>query len=56
MQQYKHWTVQWALDEVVRVNVYTSTGNMAVESTVMSSSAVDRAGSSRTSRYTLIGM
>ena len=42
--------------EVVRVNVYTSTGNMAMESTVMSSSAVDRAGSIRTTRHTLKGM
>ena len=44
--------MQWTLDEVVRVNVYTSTGNMALESTVMSSSAVDRAGRIRTTRQT----
>ena len=46
--------MQWTLDEVVRVNVYTSTGNMAVETTVMSTSAVDRAGSIRTNRQTLV--
>ena len=37
--------MQWTLDEVVRVNVYTSTGNMAMKSTIMSSADAVRAHS-----------